>query len=155
MPSTTTNGALSPYSTPSIAPIELSFPLPKSPNTTVHLHLTNHTTSLLLFLTTTTGESISTPSSLGSFVYAMPDRTNTRNVLSTPLYTRESSLETATRLAKLLARKMGKPVYVGSSISFAGGGMGGTVEEEMEGFERIVDVVLGVVGRGVEGRNGV
>ncbi|KAI9789859.1 MAG: hypothetical protein M1835_001410 [Candelina submexicana] len=155
MPATATNGVLPPDSTPSITPIELSFPLPKSPNTTVHLHLTNHTTSLLLFLTTTTGEPVSTPSSLGSFVYAMPDRTNTRNVLSTPLYTRESSLESATRLAKLLARKMGKPVYVGSSISFAGGGMGGTVEEEMEGFERIVQVVLGTVGRSGEARNGV
>ncbi|KAI9721780.1 MAG: hypothetical protein M1812_002115 [Candelaria pacifica] len=86
----------------------------------------------------------------------MPDRTNPKNVLSTPLYTRESSLETATRIAKLLARKMEKPVYVGSSISFKGGGMGGTVEEELEGFRRIVEVVLGVVGMGGgEDRNGV
>jgi hypothetical protein len=45
----------------------------------------------------------------------------------------------------LLARKTGKPVYVGNSISFASAGMGGTVEEEMEGFRRVVEVVIGVL----------
>ncbi|KAI9810085.1 MAG: hypothetical protein M1827_006696 [Pycnora praestabilis] len=126
------------------APIQLSFPLPRSPHTTVHLHLTILSTTLLLFLTTATGD-VSGSSSLGSFIYAMPDRTHLTNVLSTPLYARESSLEFTTRIAKLLARKTGKPVYVGNSVSFAGAGMGGTVEEELEGFGRIVEVVLGVV----------
>lgn len=32
-------------------------------------------------------------------------------------------------------------MYVGNSISFASAGMGGTVEEEMEGFRRVVEVV--------------
>jgi len=32
-------------------------------------------------------------------------------------------------------------VYVGNSMSFASTGMGGTVEEEMEGFRRVVEVV--------------
>ena len=45
-------------------------------------------------------------------------------------------------MAKLMARKTGKPVYVGNSISFAIAGMGGTVDEEMEGFRKIVEVVL-------------
>ena len=67
---------------------------------------------------------------------------NAGQTLSTPLYTYESSVEFASRLAKLLARKTGKPVYVGNSISFASAGMGGTVEEEMEGFKRVVEVVL-------------
>jgi len=62
--------------------------------------------------------------------------------LSTPLYTHSGNLDFTTRLAKLLARKVGKPVYVGNSISFASTGMGGTVEEEMEGFRRCVDVVM-------------
>jgi len=42
---------------------------------------------------------------------------------------------------------VGKPVYVGNSISFAAAGMGGTVEEEMEGFRRCVEVVVGVLER--------
>jgi hypothetical protein len=48
-------------------------------------------------------------------------------------------------MAKLLAKKTGKPVYVGNSISFASAGMGGVVEEEMEGFRKVVEVVLGEV----------
>jgi hypothetical protein len=48
-------------------------------------------------------------------------------------------------MAKVLTRKLKKPVYVGNSISFASAGMGGTVEEEMEGFKRVVDVVMGML----------
>jgi hypothetical protein len=69
-------------------------------------------------------------------------RINAGQTLSTPLYTYESSVEFTTRLAKLLARKIGKPIYVGNSISFASAGMGGTVEEEMEGFRKVVEVVM-------------
>lgn len=32
-------------------------------------------------------------------------------------------------------------MYVGSSVSFAGAGLGGTVEEEMEAFGKVVEVV--------------
>lgn len=67
---------------------------------------------------------------------------NPGQAISTPLYTYESSVEFTTRLAKLLARKTGKPVYVGNSISFASAGMGGTVEEEMEGFKKVLEVVM-------------
>ena len=42
----------------------------------------------------------------------------------------------------MIARKLDKPVYVGNSISFSSAGMGGTVEEEMEGFRRVVEVVV-------------
>jgi len=45
-------------------------------------------------------------------------------------------------MAKLLARKTQMPVYVGNSMSFANAGMGGTVEEEMEAFKSVVQVVL-------------
>jgi Proteasome assembly chaperone 4 len=67
---------------------------------------------------------------------------NAGQTLSTPLYTYESSVEFTTRLAKLLARKTERPVYVGNSISFESAGMGGTVEEEIEGFKRVVEVVM-------------
>jgi hypothetical protein len=76
-------------------------------------------------------------------------RTNPGQTLSTPLYTYESSIEFTTRLANLLARKTGKAVYVGNSISFASAGLGGTVEEEMEGFREVVKVVLEKVGGGM------
>jgi hypothetical protein len=65
-------------------------------------------------------------------------------------------VEFSTRLARLLARKTGKPVYVGNSISFASAGMGGTVEEEVEGFKKVVEVVMEEVGKsdGVQLVNG-
>ncbi|TVY82501.1 hypothetical protein LSUE1_G002472 [Lachnellula suecica] len=126
---------------PSAPPIEISFPLPKAPDTRIHLSLTIQATSLLLFLTTAlNGDTSAVP--LGSFVYAIPDRINAGQALSTPLYTSEPTLEFTTRLAKLLAHRTGKPVYVGNSISFASAGMGGTVEEEIEGFKKVVEVVL-------------
>lgn len=49
------------------------------------------------------------------------------------------------RLAKLLARKLSVPVYVGNSISFATAGLGGTVEEELDGLKRCIDVVVEAV----------
>ena len=67
---------------------------------------------------------------------------NPGQTISTPLFTYESTVEFTTRLSRLLARKTGKPVYVGNSISFASAGMGGTIEEEMEGFKKVVEVVL-------------
>ena len=54
-------------------PIELSFPLPKSPDTRIYLQLTIQTTSILLFLTTAMNGDTSTAAPLGSFVYALPD----------------------------------------------------------------------------------
>jgi hypothetical protein len=57
----------------SFRPIELSFPLPKAPETRIHLQLTIQTTSILLFLTTVLNGDTSTAAPLGSFVYALPD----------------------------------------------------------------------------------
>ncbi|KAH9870034.1 hypothetical protein J1614_006956 [Plenodomus biglobosus] len=126
------------------APIEVSFPLPKAPHTNMHLQLTNNGPNLLLFLTTATPESASS-SPLGSFVYAMPNRASPADTLSTPLFTHGGTIDFTTRLSKVIARKTGKPVYVGNSASFASAGMGGTVEEEMEGFKRVVEVVMGLL----------
>jgi hypothetical protein len=67
---------------------------------------------------------------------------NPGQTISTPLFTYESSIEFTTRLARLLARRTGKPIYVGNSISFASAGLGGTVDEEMEGFKKVVEVVM-------------
>lgn len=126
----------------SSAPIELSFPLPNAADTNVFLHLTIQPTLLLLFLTTSMSSEAAATAPMGSFVYALPDRLNPGQTLSTPLYTYESSVEFTTRLAKLLARKTRKATYVGNSISFDSAGMGGTVEEEMEGFKKVVEVVM-------------
>ena len=54
----------------------------------------------------------------------------------------ESTLEFTTRLARLLAKKTRMPVYVGNSISLANTGLGGTVEEEMEVFAKVVEVAM-------------
>lgn len=66
-------------------------------------------------------------------------RTNARSVLSTTLYT-SVNVEYTTRLAKILARRMARPVYVGCSLD--PGALGLMVEEEMEGLSRIVDMVM-------------
>ncbi|KAJ9283654.1 hypothetical protein DTO021C3_8770 [Paecilomyces variotii] len=126
---------------PSTTPIEISFPLPKTPHTTAHVHLTFLATSTMVFLATTTpGDSAGTMKPLGSFVYAMPDRTNTCPALSTALYTSPASIDYATRTAKILARRMRRPVYVGCSIDTVAAGS--TAEEEMEGLAKIVDEIM-------------
>ncbi|KAF2229711.1 hypothetical protein EV356DRAFT_455308 [Viridothelium virens] len=125
----------------STKPIQLSFPLPHSQGTRIHVHLTVREKSLVLFLTTASGEQASS-ASLGSFVYALPNVNDPSHPLSTALYTVSSTLDFTTRLSKVLAKRTNKPVYVGNSISFAGAGLGGTVEEEMDGFKRVVDIVI-------------
>lgn len=71
----------------------------------------------------------------------------------------EPTLEFTSRLAKLLAGKTQRPVYVGNSVSFAGAGLGGTVEEEIEAFRNVVKVVLsrleGIIGSAEAVANGV
>ncbi|KAI5208842.1 hypothetical protein E4T42_03359 [Aureobasidium subglaciale] len=124
-------------------PIQFSIPLPNAPGCRIHAHLTILATSILLFCTSTTAEySSSARPSLGSFVYAMPDRYNSSAPLSTPLYTLPSSLDFADRLAKTLARRTKLPVQVGSSVNFSSAGNGGSIEEEMEAFRQLVVVVL-------------
>ena len=74
-------------------------------------------------------------------------RFNAQQPLATTLFSSESTVEFTTRLARLLARKAGMPVYVTNSMSLENTPMGGTVEEEMEAFKAIVDVVLGQLQR--------
>lgn len=131
-------------------PLELAFTLPSNPHTQIHLQLTVHATTLLLFVTTTTPENTSQPTPLGSFVYALPDRYNPSQPLSTPVYSITPTLDFTQRLAKLLARKTGRACYVGNSATFRDSVQGGTVEEEMEAFGAVVKIVMGEIGK-VEG----
>ncbi|OAX79208.1 hypothetical protein ACJ72_06473, partial [Emergomyces africanus] len=65
-------------------------------------------------------------------------RINPKNTISTPLYTSPSTLDYATRTARILAHRMDMPIYVGCSVDFSGS----TVEEEMEGLKKILEIVM-------------
>ncbi|EHY54285.1 hypothetical protein HRR83_008137 [Exophiala dermatitidis] len=124
---------------PSFEPVHISFPLPKHPHLNFHAHLTCYGNCTMVHLTTTDiGEPEGSVPPLGSFVYAMPDMRNDRSVISTALSTSGSSIDYATRMAKILARKMRQPVYVGCSMNFAGT----TPEEEMEGLTVAVEQIM-------------
>ncbi|KAH7362902.1 hypothetical protein B0T11DRAFT_88817 [Plectosphaerella cucumerina] len=122
-------------------PMQVSLPLPRSIDTKVFIHLTVRAKAITLFLTTANQDDPSTPAPLGSFVYALPDRFNPAQPISTTLFANEATVEFTTRIAKLLARKSNMPVYVGNSCSFANCPEGGTVEEEMDVFQRVAAVV--------------
>ncbi|OTA94379.1 hypothetical protein M434DRAFT_20909 [Hypoxylon sp. CO27-5] len=123
-------------------PIQLSFPLPRSLDTKIHLRLTIKSKVIILFLTTVAAGEEDQAVPMGSFVYALPDKYNPSQPLSTTIYSVEATLEFTTRLAKILAKKTQMPVYVGNSISFANTGLGGTVEEEMEALKKVVEISL-------------
>ncbi|KIX05673.1 uncharacterized protein Z518_03645 [Rhinocladiella mackenziei CBS 650.93] len=124
---------------PSFTPVHIFFPLPKNPHLTFHAHLSFLGHCSMVHLTTTNvGESDNQLPSMGSFVYAMPDMTDNRNVISTALSTSVPSIDYATRVAKILARRMKQPVYVGCSINLAGT----FVEEELEGLTTAVDRIM-------------
>ncbi|MCJ1231236.1 hypothetical protein MMC12_007913 [Toensbergia leucococca] len=127
-----------PAGTSSEHPKQLSLPLPLSPHTTLHIQITRLETSLLVFLTTTDPSNSAYLSALGSFVYAMPNRFQVSEPLSTSLYAVPGSIDFATRVAKILARKTGNPAYVGCSVVFGGA----TVEEEIQGVKVAVDTII-------------
>ncbi|KAK2603789.1 hypothetical protein QQS21_003991 [Conoideocrella luteorostrata] len=122
--------------------LSLSLPLPRSLDTRIYLRLSTQAKAVMLSLTTSTQDELAAPKPMGSFVYALPNRFDDKQPLSTALFPSESSVEFTARLAKMLARRIQLPVYVTNSISFANAGMGGTVEEEMEAFRNIVGVTL-------------
>lgn len=53
--------------------LQLSFPLPRSLDTRIYVHLTVQAKSIMIFLTTATSDEMGTPPPMGSFVYALPD----------------------------------------------------------------------------------
>lgn len=137
---------------------QFSIPLPRSLDTRIHLRLSTRAKAVVLSLATASQDDAASVAAMGSFVYALPNRYDANQPLSTILFSNESTLEFTTRLAKLLARRTGLPMYVTNSVSFANAGMGGTVEEEMEGFKNIVDVTLAKIqaaGVGAGARNGI
>ncbi|EME86277.1 uncharacterized protein MYCFIDRAFT_82199 [Pseudocercospora fijiensis CIRAD86] len=125
--------------------VELAIDLPRSPGMRVNIHLTVLAASIVLFLTTTSAELGSAPSAMGSFVYAMPDRYNPAQPMSTTLYSAPASLDFTVRMAKVLVRKLNRPCYVGNSVNLSGAAGGGSVEEEMEAFRYTVDTVVNQV----------
>ncbi|TKA71064.1 hypothetical protein B0A55_07233 [Friedmanniomyces simplex] len=128
-------------------PIELSVGLPHNLGTRIHLHLTILATSIMLFLSSATLDGAQAGAAMSSFVYAMPDRYNPSQPLTTSLYTQPSSQDFSTRLAKVVVRRTGKLCYVGGSINLANAVCGGTVDEEMEAFRAIVGVVAAEVAK--------
>lgn len=58
--------------------------------------------------------------------------------LSTSLYAIPSSIEFATRIAKIIAKRTKKPTYVGCSVGLERA----TVDEEMEAMQVAVDGIL-------------
>ena len=67
-------------------------------------------------------------------------RTAPRTALSTTLCPSHSCDEYATRIAKILATRTRIPAYVGCSINSTQLGL--TVEEEMEGVRKMVDIIM-------------
>ncbi|KAF3109060.1 hypothetical protein TWF569_006132 [Orbilia oligospora] len=161
---------------------QLSVPLPRTADTSLHLHLTIASRHILLFLTTTSANpsfdlsllsipgvnSSSTTSTtedvlnpmrggdaavprgkvgVGSFVYAMPSLRNNKETICTPLILDMATLETTERIARILARRLQVPVYLGNSMNFAAMGAGGSVEEEMGVVRDVVETVVGVWGK--------
>jgi hypothetical protein len=122
--------------------VEVSLPLPRSLGTRIYIRLSTRAKAIMVSLTTASQDEPAAAAPMGSFVYALPNRLNSSQPLSTTLFPHEPTQEFTTRIAKLLARKTDFPVYVTNSISFANAGMGGTVEEEMEAFKNIAEATL-------------
>ncbi|KAL8770984.1 MAG: hypothetical protein Q9209_003403 [Squamulea sp. 1 TL-2023] len=145
MPLQSTSSETSP--SPTLHPKQVAIPLPLTPHTTLHLQITALETSNLIFLTSTDPSSSGSLSALGSFVYAMPNRLQPSDPLCTVLYSQTGSIEFANRVAKILARRTGKPNYVGCSVVFGNP----SVEEEMAGVRAVVEEVLKIVAGGKKG----
>ncbi|ROW15391.1 hypothetical protein VPNG_02229 [Cytospora leucostoma] len=138
-----------------MATFQLSCQLPRSLDTRIYIRLTIRAKSIVIFLTTAAADASAEPPPLGSFVYALPDKFNPIQPLSTTLYTEGPTEEFATRMAKLFAKKTQLPVYVSNSISFASTGLGGTMEEEMEAYKKVVVVINGKLQEQLGITNGV
>lgn len=64
--------------------------------------------------------------------------------LCTSLYVVPGSIDFATRVAKILAKRTGKPAYVGCSAVFGEGG----VEEEMGGVKAAIEGIMKMLDEG-------
>ncbi|MCJ1440186.1 MAG: hypothetical protein MMC23_000669 [Stictis urceolatum] len=135
----------------SFKPKDISLPLPLTPHTTLHIKLSLLEKNTVVFLTSTDYSTSGTSSPLGSFVYAMPNRLDQSNSFCTALITVPSSIEFATRVGKILARRTGKPTYVGCSVGLGGA----SVEEEVEGIKAVVGAIVEEAARSSAKVNGI
>lgn len=62
--------------------------------------------------------------------------------LSTPLYALPSTVDFATRTAKIIAKRTSKPTYVGCSVALP---QGTSVEEEIEAAKVAVEGILALL----------
>lgn len=118
---------------------EIGIELPHDPYSTIHLHLTLLSTFAMVFVTNNApGESGTSTSAMGSFVYSMPVAYDlSKEPICTTLFVSPPSIDFATRLAKILTRQLRKPVYVGCSLDL----VGVSWEDEMESLKAIVNQV--------------
>lgn len=142
------------------SPQPLSIPLPLSPQITLHVQIKPLETSNLIFITTTDISKNPSISALGSFVYSMPNvclsicpskpnlqhlrpvqRSQPAEPFCTPLHTVSGSIDFATRVAKILAKRTGKPTHVGCSVTLGSS----SVEEEAAALGETIDVIMGVL----------
>ncbi|KAI0124247.1 hypothetical protein BJ170DRAFT_77150 [Xylariales sp. AK1849] len=121
---------------------QLSFPLPRSLDTRIYMRLITKSKVIIMHLTTASAEESSTAVPMGSMVYALPDRFHPSTPLSTPIFKEEPTFDFTTRLARILAKRTQMHVYVSNSLSLANTGLGGTFDEEMEAFKKVVEVAL-------------
>lgn len=144
-------------------PQEYTLPIPNSPDrAVVNLLITNNSHSLMLNVATSREDqrSSSMRAALGSFVYAMPDLgtasmsmgptetvARAQQPLTTAMYVRQHTLDFTTRLARILAARLRKPVFVGEDVDLSCLGRGGDVAEEMELFRKIVESVVWICGQ--------
>ena len=75
MAATTAAAMVNGFHTPSTSskPIQLAFPMPHAPQVHINVHLTILQHCILFFLTATGAEISEGGTSMGSFVYAMPN----------------------------------------------------------------------------------
>lgn len=136
---------------------ELAFTLPMSLDTKIYLHVNNLANAVMVVLATTSITSTGSLPPLGNLVYAIPNvclnrhrcNTLTKSLqrlepsgqpLCTTLYARASSLDFVSRLARILAKKLSKPVYVGGEIKLW------VQEDEAVALRGILDLVMKAVG---------
>lgn len=121
---------------------QVSFPVPRSLGTRIHMRLVMKPNMIIMYLTTTSAEENPATVPMGTMVYALPNRYNPDSPLSTTIYKCEPTFDFTNRLAKILVKKTKMHVYVTSSISLADTGFGGTAEEEMGAFMKVFEVAM-------------
>jgi hypothetical protein len=143
---------------------QFSFPLPNAPQSRVFVHVTVYAHSLLIYVSSSS-EGASPSSNMGSFIYAMPNvrenapahalyssltspdqlREPASMPLSTPLFEELPTMDFATRLAKAIAKRAGKPTYVASSAALSNVGKAHEAADDVVAFKAVIDGIMAAV----------